>query len=80
VANAPTQLPKVAAKKDETTTNGYDTKTLAEKLRDVKKSYSEQRAVTIAAEDGVNYEDLIGTIDLVTALDLPDVSVTPGAN
>jgi len=80
VANNPTDYVKVTAKKGETTPNGYDTKSLTAKLEEVKKQYSEQKAITVAAEDNVAYEDIIATIDTATALNLTEVSVTPGAN
>lgn len=58
----------------------FDSKTLIDKLRLVKTNYPEQRAVTVAAEDGVIFEDLIGTVDQIVALELPDISVTPAVN
>lgn len=79
IANQPTAIAKAtAAAKGETSPGLYDLKTLALKLKtDVKDRYSEQKAVTVAAEDTVAYEDLIGTIDAIAALDLPEISVTP---
>jgi biopolymer transport protein ExbD len=64
------------------TPGGYDTKGLADRLIDVKKHFSEQRGVTVAAEDTVNFEDLSATIDMITsdAVALPDVSLTPATN
>jgi len=79
VANQPTEIAKALTEQKGTTTAGrYDVKTLADKLKtDVKARFSEQRAVTVAAEDTIAYEDLIGTIDTIAALDLPEISVTP---
>lgn len=79
VANQPTELVKAQSEvKGNTTPGRYDTKALADKLKtDVKARYSEQKAVTVAAEDSVQFEDLIGTIDAIAALDLPEISVTP---
>lgn len=75
-------LPKTSVAPGRTTPGGYDTKSLGERLIEVKKRFSEQRAVTIAAEDGVNFEDLAGTIDAIVAdpVALPDISVTPATS
>jgi biopolymer transport protein ExbD len=54
----------------------YNHKDLAAKLKDIKAAFPEQRAVTLAAEDGVAYEDLIRTIDTIIGEQIPDVSVT----
>jgi biopolymer transport protein ExbD len=78
IANQPSELPKAATEAKGTTTPGrYDVKTLSDKLKEVQARYVEQKAVTIAAEDTVQYEDLIGTIDAVAALKLDEISVTP---
>jgi biopolymer transport protein ExbD len=78
VANQPTDLPKAASETKGSTTPGrFDTKTLSDKLKEVQARYSEQKAVTVAAEDTVQFEDLIGTIDAVAALKLDEISVTP---
>lgn len=58
----------------------FDTKSLAEKLKQVKQNFVDQRAVTVAAEDSVVYDDLIETVDRVVAVGLPDISVTPAVN
>jgi len=73
---------KIVVTPGNTTPGGYDTKTLAARLLEVKKRYTEQRGVTVAAEDGVNFEDLAGTIDVIVspAIDLQEVSVTPATN
>jgi biopolymer transport protein ExbD len=55
---------------------GYNLKELAAKLKDIKAAFPEQRAVTLASEDGVAYEDLINTIDTIVGEQIPDVSVT----
>ena len=79
VANQPTAIAKANEEvKGETTVGRYDLKTLTLKLKtDVKDRFVNQKAVTVAAEDTVAYEDLIGTIDAIAALDLPEISVTP---
>lgn len=77
-------LPKVS--KTDGVGQTFDTKTLVEALKVVKQSYPEQRAVTVAAEDSVVFEDLIATVDKITGkekdggAELPDVSVTPAVN
>jgi biopolymer transport protein ExbD len=73
------ELPKIA-KTGDTPGMGYDGKQLIEKLKLVKTQYPEQRAVTVAAEDAVGFEDLLGTVDQIVAADLPDISVTPAVN
>lgn len=85
LAGNPVEMPKANVEKvDElgntTTVLGFDTKELAEKLKLVKKQYPAQKAVTVAAEDAVVFDDLVGTIDSIVALDLPDISVTAAVN
>lgn len=85
LAGNPVEMPKANVEKvDEsgntTTVMGFDTKALAEKLALVKKQYPAQKAVTVAAEDAVLYDDLVGTIDSIVALELPDISVTAAVN
>lgn len=85
LAGTPVELPKTnVEKKDDlgntSTTLGFDTKALGEKLKLVKTNYPAQKAVTVAAEDAIVYDDLVGTIDAIVALDLPDVSVTAAVN
>jgi biopolymer transport protein TolR len=62
-----------------TTPGGYDLKALSERLSEVKTRLPDQHSITVAAEDGVSFEDLAATIDAVAgpAIDLPDVSITP---
>jgi len=76
LAGALVELPKVS----KAAGMGYDTKGLVEKLKLVKTQYPDQRAVTVAAEDAVVYENLVDTIDQVVAADLPDISVTAAVN
>lgn len=85
LAGNPVEMPKTNVEKmDEqgntSTVIGFDTKELAEKLKVVKTQYPAQKAVTVAAEDAVLFDDLVGTIDAIVALDLPDVSVTAAVN
>lgn len=79
------ELPKADVQKQDehgntTTVMGFDTKSLAEKLKLVKTQYPAQRAVTVAAEDAVVFDDLVGTIDSIVALELPDIAVTAAVN
>ena len=70
------EIPKVAGNGEQR----YDLKTLADKLKTVKTSYPEQRAITVLPEDGVNYEDLVATVDTAVGEALPDVSVSAAVN
>lgn len=58
----------------------YDLKALEERLKIVKQSYPEQRAVTVASEDATLFEDLVSTVDLLVKNQLVDVSVTAAVN
>lgn len=78
LANNPVELPKVA--RTDGVGQEYDAKSLVEKLKVVKQSYPEQRAVTIAAEDTIGFEDLIFTVDNIVAAELPDIAVTSAVN
>lgn len=72
------ELPKVSKPEGGTT---FDSKTLVDKLKLVKQQYTEQRAVTVAAEDAIGFEDLVATVDqIVMNAELPDISVTPAVN
>jgi biopolymer transport protein ExbD len=71
-------MPKVAKAEGGTT---FDSKQLVEKLKLVKQQYPEQRAVTVAAEDAIGFEELVATVDAISVnADLPDISVTPAVN
>lgn len=59
---------------------GYDTDELVEKLKVIKNQFPDQRAVTVASEDATLYEDLVHTVDVIVAQELPDVSVTAAVN
>jgi len=54
----------------------YDTKALAERLKQLKADYPDQAAITVAAEDTVLYADLVKTIDTCLGAGLASVSVT----
>lgn len=53
-----------------------DLKVLAEKLKQIKTEFPDQASVTVAAEDGVLYLDLVRIIDTATGVGLSAVSVT----
>jgi biopolymer transport protein ExbD len=53
-----------------------DLKVLAERLKQIKTEFPDQAAVTVAAEDGVLYLDLVRVIDTATGVGLSAVSVT----
>lgn len=85
LAGNPVELPKANVEKVDsaggtTTVMGFDTKALGEKLKVVKTQFPAQKAVTVAAEDAVVFDDLVLTIDAIVALDLPDISVTAAVN
>jgi biopolymer transport protein TolR len=54
----------------------YDVKALADRLKQLKADYPDQSAVTVAAEDGVLYADLVRAIDTCVGAGLASVSVT----
>lgn len=54
----------------------YDTAKLTEHLKKIKKDNPDQRAITVAAEDAVQYQHLVRVVDTCIANELPDVSVT----
>lgn len=66
---AAVEIPKVG--------EGYDTKNLVEKLKLIKKDNPDQRAITIAVEDAIEYQHLVQAVDKCIESELPDVSVTP---
>lgn len=86
LAGKPEELPKAMVEKKGPEGKGvvneigFDTKALGEKLKLVKAQFTAQRAVTVAADDAVKFDDLILTIDSIVALDLPDISVTTAVN
>ncbi|HVP65919.1 MAG TPA: biopolymer transporter ExbD [Anaeromyxobacteraceae bacterium] len=53
-----------------------DLKTLAQKLKQVKNEYPDQASLTVAAEDGILYADLVRVIDTAVGVGLASVSVT----
>jgi len=53
-----------------------DLKTLTQKLKQIKSEYPDQSSLTVAAEDGIIYLDLVRVIDAAVGVGLPSVSVT----
>lgn len=54
----------------------YDTAKLLEKLKAIKKDNPDQRSITVAAEDSIEYQHLVVVVDRCLDAELPDVSVT----
>jgi biopolymer transport protein TolR len=54
----------------------YDLRGLEAKLKQLKSEFPDQAAITVAADDGVVYADLIHAIDACVGAGLPNVSVT----
>lgn len=59
-----------------TATGEFDTDKLVERLTEIKKAHPDHRAITVAAEDGIEYQHLVLTVDKCIEAKLPDVSVT----
>jgi biopolymer transport protein TolR len=53
----------------------YDVKTLEERLKKLKTEFPDQAAITVAADDGVLYADLVHAIDVCVGAGLSNVSV-----
>jgi biopolymer transport protein TolR len=54
----------------------YDFDGLLEQLKKIREGFPDQRAITVAAEDAIRYEDLVKVIDKCIGIGLPDISVT----
>ncbi len=53
----------------------YDLQALEDKLKEIKGQFPDQRTITVAAEDSVQYNDLVLTIDACMKMGLDSVSV-----
>jgi biopolymer transport protein TolR len=53
----------------------YDVGALFDKLKEIKNQYPDQNTITVAAEDSVQYNDLVQTIDTCIKAGLASVSV-----
>ena len=62
----------IAKKSDGT----FDGAKLVEKLKAIKKDNPDQRAITVMAEDSIQYENLVTAVDKCLDAELPDVSVS----
>ena len=58
----------------------YDTNTLLEKLKFVKQKIPQQTAVTVAPDDNITYEEIMGTMDQIVTVPMPDIVVMPAVN
>jgi biopolymer transport protein ExbD len=74
------EIPKTMVTKDQKQVMGYDVTQLTDKLKAVVQKIPLQKAVTIAPEDAVAFEDIVGTMDLIQKVPLPDVTVMPAVN
>ncbi|WP_373046679.1 ExbD/TolR family protein [Vulgatibacter sp.] len=54
----------------------FDGAKLVEKLKVIKKDNPDQRAITVMAEDSIQYENLVTAVDKCLEAELPDVSVS----
>ena len=54
---------------------GYDVQALGDRLKEIKQQRQDQRAISIAAEDGVQFDDLVRTIDICIKMGLDGVTV-----
>jgi biopolymer transport protein TolR len=54
----------------------YDLDGLLAVLKEVKKTFPAKRDLQVAADDAVEYEHIVRTMDTALAADFPDVSVT----
>jgi biopolymer transport protein TolR len=53
----------------------YDLGTLADKIKELKTQYPDQRTISVAPEDNIQYNDLIQTIDTLYKMGLDGISV-----
>jgi biopolymer transport protein ExbD len=53
----------------------YDVSALYDKLKEIKSQFPDQQTITVAAEDSVQYNDLVQTIDTCIKAGLASVSV-----
>jgi biopolymer transport protein ExbD len=53
----------------------YDLQGLTDKLKDIKTSYPDQRTISVAPEDSVQYNDLVQTVDTCVKMGLDGISI-----
>ena len=53
----------------------FDLQALSDKLKEIKSQYPDQHTITVAAEDGIQYDALVQTIDACIKMGLESVSV-----
>ncbi len=66
------EIPKVG--------DDYDLEGLREKLQERKRLEPNRRDITVAPEDGVVYEDVIATMDMVVGEGFPEMSLSDGSS
>ncbi len=72
-AGAAVEIPAVGRRQDGAVQ--YDLKTLEDRLKKLKGEFPDQAAVTVAADDGVFYADLVHAIDICVGAGLANISV-----
>jgi len=72
VGGSAASTPRRLSKRD----GRYDLGSLLAVLKEVKKVFPAKRDIQVAAEDSVQYEHLVQTMDTALVADFPDVSVT----
>lgn len=53
----------------------FDLSALSDKLKDIKTQYPDQRTISVAPEDNIQYNDLVQTIDTCVKMGLDGISV-----
>jgi biopolymer transport protein ExbD len=59
--------------------DGYDMEGLREKLQERKRLEPNRKDLTVAPEDGVRYEDVVASMDMVVGEGFPDMSLSDGS-
>lgn len=53
----------------------YDLQALSDKLKDIKTQYPDQRTISVAPEDNIQYNDIVQTVDTCVKMGLDGISV-----
>jgi biopolymer transport protein ExbD len=59
--------------------DGYDMEGLREKLQERKRLEPNRKDLVVAPEDGVHYEDVVASMDMVVGEGFPDMSLSDGS-
>lgn len=59
--------------------DGYDMEALREKLQERKRLEPNRKDLVVAPEDGVLYEDVVASMDMVVGEGFPDMSLSDGS-